>query len=441
MATSHFRDGRGLEATAGQAAAVEALEEYQENVLRGNDAAGAVLKAAKKHGNCPLLLAGAATLHLYSQATAEIETKARPLLVRAAKQAGNDRERLFIAALTAWANNDFWRALALLERLTTAWPQDLVAAKVAEMLFFITGQSRSAPLLMMMERLAPEHPKNAPFLAMHSFALELNGQFDRAEASARAALAEEDNLGWAQHTLGHVFLNRGTVKKGLMELQGRSRQWHKNGRGVACHNWWHLALMHLALLDTTTAHALCRDQIWGIAPDNVFELTDTIALLWRLEMAGENCDAEWNTIAPHARPRAKERVFPFLSAHLMYALARAGEREVTEAMLADVAAHASTLPPGPARRTWGEIGRPLLRGVKAFGERDYISAYLELAPIAGRWLCAGGSDAQNDLFDQTYLVAAIRAGELATARRLYSARVASRTPWPLEESWRMQMGA
>ena len=419
MATSRFRDGRGLAVSAGSAKAVEALDRFQENLVRGNDAAGEVLKDAEEHGSCALLQAGAAAVHLYSQATTEITEKGRPLLSRAAARAGNEREKLFVAALTAWADNDFWQALGLLERLTTEWPQDLVAAKVAEMLFFITGQSRSAPLLMMMERLAPEHPRSAPFLAMHSFALELNGQFDAAEARARAALAEDDNLAWAQHTLGHVFLNRGQIKKGLGELTLRAQRWDKTGRGVACHNWWHLALMHLAAQDTATAKAMLREKIWGVMPDNVFELTDAISLLWRLELAGENCDEEWPKIAPHARPRVMEQVFPFLSAHVMYALARAGERETTQAALAGVAAHAAAQPPGPARRTWGEIGLPLVRGVKAFGERDYVTAYLELAPVAGRWLCAGGSDAQNDLFDQTYLLAAMRAGELATARRLW----------------------
>src|SRR5262249_61391559 len=91
-------------------------------------------------------------------------------------------------------------------------------------------------------------------------------------------------------------------------------------------------------LDVAAAMRVFKAHIWGITPDFVVEQLDAIALLWRIEMAAGAMDAEWPAIAEHIAPRAVETFMPFMNAHYVYALARAGRADAVEAALAGVRA-------------------------------------------------------------------------------------------------------
>ena len=69
-----------------------------------------------------------------------------------------------------------------------------------------------------------------------------------------------------------------------------------------------------------------------------------------------------------------------------------------------------------------EVGRPVVLGLKAFGEGDYagcIAAIQPVIPIANRF---GGSHAQRDLLDLTVMEAALRGGDPALARAISAER-------------------
>jgi hypothetical protein len=103
------------------------------------------------------------------------------------------------------------------------------------------------------------------------------------------------------------------------------------GRPIHSHDAWHLALLHLEELDVTAAMRVFHAHIWGITPDFVVEQLDAIALLWRIEMAGTAMDGQWPSIADHVAGRATETFMPFMNAHYVYALARAGRRPIPRA--------------------------------------------------------------------------------------------------------------
>ncbi len=80
-----------------------------------------------------------------------------------------------------------------------------------------------------------------------------------------------------------------------------------------------------------------------------------------------------------------------------------------------------------------EVGYPVTRAIKAFGERDYATAVALLRPIRGIASRFGGSHAQRDVIDLTLIEAAFRAGEHALAAALSAERAVARPESPLSQ--------
>jgi hypothetical protein len=84
------------------------------------------------------------------------------------------------------------------------------------------------------------------------------------------------------------------------------------------------------------------------------------------------------------------------------------------------------------------VGLPLIEASLAFARRDHAAAAGLLGPIAGDLWQAGGSDAQVDMFRQTYLVSLIETGERSAAGAFIDAAlvVPGTPPTPLQSHWR-----
>src|SRR5262249_41101377 len=68
-------------------------------------------------------------------------------------------------------------------------------------------------------------------------------------------------------------------------------------------------------------------HVWGVTPERVVEETDTILLLWYLELAGRPLENEWKLVAPYLTHKVLEHVYPFLNAIHIFTLARAGKTD------------------------------------------------------------------------------------------------------------------
>ena len=86
-----------------------------------------------------------------------------------------------------------------------------------------------------------------------------------------------------------------------------------------------------------------------------------------------------------------------------------------------------TYPAGPALQAiWG--------GVSAFAQGDYAACARALAPMAEEVERIGGSHAQRAVYEDTLLLALVKAGELAAARRLLDLRLIRR-PSARDRQW------
>jgi tetratricopeptide (TPR) repeat protein len=428
-----MKDARGLDVTTDDATAVAAADDFAARLLRLDQGVEAILDAAKRWPETPIVQLYAATFWLYGQTDGALETAAVHLRACDAL-AMNTRERALHRALALWHGNDNLRAVEAMEAITTEWPSDLLTAKIAEFLYYVLGQQYMGPRFRAhMRRLEGAHAADPDFLAMTAFASELCSDYAAAEAVAERALAIEPRNPWAQHALSHVLIRQGRVTEGLARLESFLPLLATCGRPIHCHDAWHLALLHLEELDVAAAMRVFRTHIWGITPDFVVEQLDAIALLWRIEMAAGPMDAQWPSIAEHIAARALETFMPFMNAHYVYALARAGRADVVEAGLAGVRAR-SAADDEEAKRVWAPVGRAVIGAAAAFGAGDRARAAALLDPVMPMMTSIGGSDAQDDLFRQTYLRSLQGAGRHVEAAAYFEAITAGKSRTPLDRA-------
>jgi tetratricopeptide (TPR) repeat protein len=428
-----MRDARGLDVTGDNATAVAAADDFAARLLRLDQGVEAIVDAAKRWPETPIVQLYAATFWLYGQTDDALETAAVHLRACDAL-AMNTRERTLHRALALWHGNDNLRAVEAMEAITTEWPGDLLTAKIAEFLYYVLGQQYMGPRFRAhMRRLEGAHAADPDFLAMTAFASELCSDYGAAEAVAERALAIEPRNPWAQHALSHVLIRQGRVAEGLAHLESFLPLLATCGRPIHCHDAWHLALLHLEQLDVAAAMRVFRTHIWGITPDFVVEQLDAIALLWRIEMAAGPMDAQWPSIAEHIAPRALETFMPFMNAHYVYALARAGWADAVEAALAGVCAR-SAADDEEAKRVWAPVGRAVIEAAAAFGAGDRARAAALLDPVMPMMTSIGGSDAQDDLFRQTYLRSLQAAGRHVEAAAYFDAITADKSRTPLDRA-------
>jgi tetratricopeptide (TPR) repeat protein len=428
-----MKDARGLDVTTDDATAVAAADDFAARLLRLDQGVEAILDAAKRWPDTPIVQLYAATFWLYGQTDGALETAAVHLRACDAL-AMNTRERALHRALALWHGNDNLRAVEAMEAITTEWPSDLLTAKIAEFLYYVLGQQYMGPRFRAhMRRLEGAHAEDPDFLAMTAFASELCSDYAAAEAVAERALAIKPRNPWAQHALSHVLIRQGRVAEGLARLESFLPLLATCGRPIHCHDAWHLALLHLEQLDVAAAMRVFRMHIWGITPDFVVEQLDAIALLWRIEMAAGPMDAQWPSIAEHIATRALETFMPFMNAHYVYALARAERADAVEAALAGVRAR-SAADDEEAKRVWAPVGRAVIEAAAAFGAGDRARAAALLDPVMPMMTSIGGSDAQDDLFRQTYLRSLQAAGRHVEAAAYFDVITAGKSRTPLDRA-------
>jgi tetratricopeptide (TPR) repeat protein len=403
-----------------------AVDDFRRRLLRFDAGAESILLAAARFPDAPMVQLCAATLHLYGQ-TAPDDAAAAAYLDAAERSGAAATAPHFLRALRLWHARRHDDAASQLEAATRLDPDDLLAAKVCEFLYYILGQQYCGPRFRAhIDPLAQRHPGDPDVLSMQSFAHELCGDLASARALAERSLALDARNPWAQHTLSHVAIRLGETEEGERRLRAFLPVAATCSRPIHVHTAWHVAMFDLERLDYGRALAILHSDIWGVVPDMVGEQVDAIALLWRLEMAGGEAGAAWGDIADHVEARCGEAYMPFLSAHHVYALVRAGRAVAVQTLCATVA-HRLDDP------VWKMTGQAVVLASVAFGEGRWADAAALLDPVMARITTIGGSDAQDDLFRQMYVVALAKAGRGPDARAFFNANgLPGRRPTPLD---------
>ena len=353
------------------------------------------------------------------------EPAALPVAVAAHEAAqalpANDRERRHLRAIKLLTGGRWRAAGRALEDLSVEYPRDSLALQAGHSIDFFTGDSR-----MLRDRIARALPAWSrgvtgyhAVLGMYAFGLEESGNYVRAEAAGRQSVDLEPRDGWGQHAVAHVMEMQDRRREGIAWMRGNSIAWSRDSF-FARHNWWHLALFHLGLDDIDEVLALYDGPIYGEPSSVILEMIDASAMLWRLHLRGVNVGNRWEALADRWTPVATAGNYAFNDVHAMIAFVGAGRGKSADAVLeAQRAAMEGT---GDNLDFTREVGSPVTRAIKAFGDGNYGQTVELLRPIRSYSHRYGGSHAQRDLIDLTLIEAAARAGQNSLAAALRAER-------------------
>ncbi len=354
----------------------------------------------------------------------------------------NDRERLMTRAARQWMEGDWTGACVTWDRVLADHPTDALALQCGHLTDFYTGDSVNLRdrVGRVIGRWNKDMPGYSYVLGMQAFGFEECNHFERAEETARAALAIEPRDGWSVHAAVHVMEMQNRYQEGQRFLREREDDWAPDN-GFAFHNWWHLALFHMEEGDFAGALALYDQQILPEPSDVSLQLVDASALLWRLTLQGVDTASRWKTLADlwSDKTATENGYYAFNDLHAIMALVGAGRIDEAREVRAAVKV-AATINPTLTRAMSEQVGLPACDGFIAFAEgryEDAVDALLPIRSIANRF---GGSNAQRDVLTQTLLSSAIRAGNAGLAANLVGERTVHKPFSPLTKRFAKQQG-
>jgi len=428
MANADITDARGLAVTAPSAAVAEQFDAIVEDLyyyrLGVIDRLDTLLRSA------PELVLGHVLMgySLLTEGSTTAIPKARKRLERAEGLPATPRERLHIAALRAWIDDDAPARVAAWEQILVESPLDLLALRQHTGTLFWTGDKRHQAEVMMgvAGQWGAQTPSYGHFLSAFAFAMEEIGQYAIAERGARAALAIEPQDLWALHGLAHVLEMQGRVDEGIELLEDAARFLNDYNlfRG---HLWWHLSLFKFAAADFDGALALFDREIFPKASTFYLDIQNGASLLARLEFQGITVGAaRWERLAEAALDSATTCTLWFTAMHDVIALLRTDRH-------ADAAATCDYLRAAGATSAQAALAYALSQAAAAYYEGRPGEALEGLLALRQRHAGLGASHAQQDLYDQLMVMAALQLGDWARVRELLRARLMTRI-WD-EPSW------
>lgn len=368
---------------------------------------------------------------------AKAASAAKAFIAEADGLEATTRERGHIAAVKALADGAFHDASRIIEDVSAEHPRDLLALIGGHQLDFFTGNSRM--LRDRISRAMPHWTARMPgyhsMLGMHAFGLEEMGDYGQAEAKGREALELQRFDGWARHAIAHVMEMQGRHDDGIRFMRDDIEGWTKDSF-FAVHNWWHLALYHLETGDEKAVLELADGPITSVAQNQMLDLIDAAALLWRLQLRGiEPGKARWDALVKRYEDLWVPGYYAFNDLHAVMAFLGAGRQDLVEATLA---AQGKTEADNIAFSA--DVGLPLMQAFMAFHSGDYRHAISLMRPVRNRAAQFGGSHAQRDVIDLTLLEAALRGGDMALAQALAAERLQAKHDSPLSALFARRAG-
>lgn len=415
-AASAYREGVDLLLAGWPGAA----EEFERAVSIDPDFALAYIARARIH-----------TFYQQGDVARNKATLARELVARN----GSERERTHVETLALAIEGNIPAALASALNHLEAHPRDALVMSLpmgAFGLFAFSGMAgHDQARVDLCERHAHAYGDDWWFLTMHGWALTENGDVKRGRAMTQRGFDIRRANAHAAHALLHAMFEDGSVA----EADALVTEWipgYDRSGILHGHILWHQALGALEHGDAARALAVYADVLTPTAtkapPLNV--ITDAASLLWRLTAYGhavpETLWAEADAFARTAFPKSS---LPFADVHMALFAAATRNHAALEERLAVVEKRLADgkLPAGP-------VVPRIFRAMTAFAEGRYDTCVRELEPVLGDVVRIGGSHAQRELIEDTFIVALMKSGKLARARAMLDVRL-HRRPSPRDTRW------
>jgi tetratricopeptide (TPR) repeat protein len=416
--TAVLRDAYGLPVSTASLAALDAYDRGLRALLGFGADAGACFAEALGHDPEFVLARAGLAVALYLD---EKILEGRAEMDRAAAAAGSlpARERRHVEARALWVRGKGSDAIPAIMEILAEHPRDVMLIQRLYSIYF--WQGRSADMLQLTRSVVDAFDGDSYILGMHAFSLEENRQFREALPLAERAVALNPKDAWAVHAIAHVLYERGENDRGVDALPPRIHPCDHLGY-FRNHLLWHLALMHLAEGRYERAARLFERVFARIPVTIASDLQDSVSLAWRFDLFGHPDPRRWEHLGAAALRWLDMPLLLFHDLHVGMALAAAADWRNAELQLARMRERARKT----RNRTLPEVVVPLLEGLHAFARGEHAVAVERIAPVEDRIWEVGGSHAQREVFHDTLLAAALRAGMPDRAAALLERRLARR---------------
>ncbi|HKI75502.1 MAG TPA: tetratricopeptide repeat protein [Pseudomonadales bacterium] len=430
MTQSAITDSRGLALSAPDQEAVGKFDAIVNDIyyyrLGSGDRLDALIQDAPEFV-LPRVLKG---YSLMSEGALDTPPKAREYLKAAEALPANRRERLHQEALRAWIAGDYSSRAAVWEQILLEWPLDLLAFRQYTGTLFWSGDKRHQAQVT--ASIASHWNRDVPgyghYMSAHSFALEEVGQYAVAEKCARAALDIEPQDLWAMHALAHVLEMQGRVQEGIAELN-QATTYLNDYNLFRGHLWWHLALFLVSERRFDEVLALFDGEIYPQSSTFYLDIQNGASLLARLEFQGIDVGAErWERIAQASLKSSTQHTIWFTAMHHVMALMRSGRISAVQATL-------DYLRSAGADSNQAALAHELSEAAAAYYQGNPRKSLQGMLSARQRRGDLGASHAQQDLYDQFMVMAALELDDIPRVRELLKARRGTRV-WD-EGSWQV----
>ncbi|MCK1714025.1 MULTISPECIES: tetratricopeptide repeat protein [unclassified Bradyrhizobium] len=353
---------------------------------------------------------------------------------------GTEREHSHVEMLALAIEGRLPEALAATLKHVDAWPRDAVVLSLplgAFGLFAFSGMAdHDRARQELCERVAHHYGEDWWFLTLYGWAMTENGNVARGRSVTERGFGLRRENAHAAHAVLHAMFEDGSIDEADRLVDDWIPSYHRAGI-LHGHIRWHQALGALEHGDAARALAIYADVLQPSAtqapPLNV--ITDGASLLWRLSAYGHTVPkALWFEADAAAQKLFPKSSLPFADVHMALYAAATQNREALAARLAAIEQRLADgrLPAGPAVPA-------ICRALAAFADEDYAACVHTLAPVLSQVVRIGGSHAQRELIEDTFIVALMRNGELPRARALLDARL-HRRPSLRDRRWQAAMG-
>lgn len=353
----------------------------------------------------------------------EAETRARAALDAAG---GTERERAYVAALSAWIAGRPSKAVPELERALARDPGDALAMKLDHSIRFLLGDRHGMERTM--RRIMPayddSHPLSGFAFGCLAFALEENGKYAEAERAGRAGIERAADDAWGLHAVAHVYDMTARNDAGIAWLRGQEDRWaHCNNFGY--HVWWHLGLFHLDRGEFDVVLDLYDTRMRAEHTDDFRDIANGASMLTRLEIEGVDVGDRWEELAALSAGRVEDGCVIFADLHYLLSLQGDGREAEAAHLIARIARDAQR-----SEHDMHEVaavaGHPAALGLAEFRAGQYGLAFEHLRRVRPALQRIGGSHAQRDVFSRLMIEAGLRAGLWDAAEAELHARAARR---------------
>jgi tetratricopeptide (TPR) repeat protein len=242
------------------------------------------------------------------------------------------------------------------------------------------------------------------FSASYAMNLQEIDNFDEALQRAQISLDQRPKNATAIHPIAHTYFETNNHAEGeaVVAKWLEAYEWRAP---YHCHLSWHMALFSLGMGRYDRVLQIWENDIKPVEWAQT-QLVDSASLLWRLRLYDCVDQAlDWERVKPLAEAALARPAASFFFAHAALYYAAAAD-DATFDKLVD------------ALRDLNEKGHPLAGGVmlafvmglRAFSHADYETAATTMQPYAAELPRLGGSNAQAEVYTETYIEACLRAG-------------------------------